>query len=90
MGLVPAAALDAETADHIRLQGFDPSQQVVEHPCVSYQRRRDAEHRGAPVVWPNQELGVVFMSNSEYTDLGGFMIPLIKIMQEHQRVNNSQ
>lgn len=30
VGLVPDAALDAETATHVQLRGFDPDQQVVE------------------------------------------------------------
>lgn len=54
-----------------------------------------AQHSGSQnktrtslVLIPEQELAVTFMSNSEYTDLGGFMQPLIKIMQEHERVNN--
>ena len=30
VGLVPATAIDKETAEHVRLRGFDPDQQVVE------------------------------------------------------------
>ena len=30
VGLVPAAALDSATAEHIKLRGFAPDQQVVE------------------------------------------------------------
>jgi len=30
VGLVPQAALDSDTAEHIQLRGFDPEQQVVE------------------------------------------------------------
>ena len=30
VGLVPAEALDAETADHIKLKDFDPAEQVIE------------------------------------------------------------
>lgn len=44
--------------------------------------------RTSMVLIPNQHLAVFFMSNSEYTDLDGFVNPVIKIMQEHERVNN--
>lgn len=49
-----------------------------------------AQHTGSQnktrtslVLIPNLDLAVAFMSNSEYTDLGSFVNPIITIMQEH-------
>jgi serine beta-lactamase-like protein LACTB, mitochondrial len=39
------------------------------------------------ILIPHQEIALTFMTNSEYTDLDGFIGPLIGIIREHVRVN---